>query len=154
MKRPGTTQGFTLVEVMVAIVSGAVLAITAGSMLCFTYLGWQRSNTAVAVQRDAAMAVELLSHSLRRAAAIDVTVTPSRITIAGPTATEEFSVNGSDFVYDPDVATSGDEETIIPGRVARFVARAYTEGLSFMLVLADGNETTRIDKVVTYRNET
>jgi Tfp pilus assembly protein PilW len=154
MKRHAQELGFSLVELMVALLSGSVLALTAGSMMYYTYLGWERSNRAVGIQRDAAMASELLSHSLRRTAAVNVTVSASTITIVRSSVTEQFSVNGQNLVYDPDTATPGDEETIISGRVASFVPTGYTEGLSFVLVLTDGTESTRIDKVVTYRNET
>lgn len=154
MKRHAASQGFSLAEVMVALVSGSILALTAGSMLFYTYLGWRRSGQAVEIQRDASVAVALLSHSLRRTAAVNVTVAGSRITIVRPTVTEEFSVSGQDLIHDPDTSTAGDEQTIIFGRVVSFVPTAYTEGLSFVLDLADGPETIRIDKVLTYRNET
>ncbi len=110
MKRCTAQHGFSLVELMVALVSGSILAVTAGSMMYYTYLGWQRSNRAVGIQRDAAMAAELLSHSLRRTAAVNVTVTSATITIVRPVATERFSVSGQDLVYDPDTSTPGADE--------------------------------------------
>jgi prepilin-type N-terminal cleavage/methylation domain-containing protein len=58
--------GFTLVEMLVAVVAAAVLVMTMGSMLWYGFLGLNRTKQSVALQRDmraSMVALAQITHS-------------------------------------------------------------------------------------------
>lgn len=57
--------GFTLVELMIAIVSGAVLAIIVSLILFMTYRSWRTDNEYARLRRDTAFAVQLMAKEIR-----------------------------------------------------------------------------------------
>jgi Tfp pilus assembly protein PilW len=65
MKICGKRNGFTLVELMVALVSGAVLAIIVSLILFMTYRSWRTDNEYARLRRDTALAVQLMAKEIR-----------------------------------------------------------------------------------------
>ena len=57
--------GFTLVELMVAMVSGALLAIIVSLILFMTYRSWRTDNEYARLRRDTAFAVQLMAKEIR-----------------------------------------------------------------------------------------
>jgi len=75
--------GFTLFELLIAMLSAAVLALTAAVMLVAGFETWQANGDAVLTQQEGTLAMDLVSRSLRAAAAANVVVAPGQVTI-GP----------------------------------------------------------------------
>ncbi len=65
MKFPSGKKGFTVVELMVAMLSFAVLSVTVGAMMVYMWGGWRDFNESVNVQRDAMLAMRKLSKEIR-----------------------------------------------------------------------------------------
>ena len=59
--------GFTLIELMMAMLAGAIMALVVGSILVFGYQGWADNNRKVELQRDASLAMEAVGRQLRQA---------------------------------------------------------------------------------------
>jgi len=142
MKRPEHNAGFTIVELIVALVAASILAITAGITLVYGYSGWRRNNAAVELQRDATLAMYRLSRAVRGASAADVT-TPS----AGQSAAQltiqqtEFRVDDvNHLLYDPNTGIDGDEVVIVDGRLKTFAVTNLSTGAGISIILELQNE--------------
>ena len=143
MKRPEHNAGFTMVELLVALVASSILAITAGITLVYAYSGWRRNNAAVELQRDATLAMYRLSRAVRGASANDVTTplagqSAERLTIQ----TTEFRVDGDHLLYDPDTGIGGDEVVIVDGRLKTFTVTNLSTGIGVSIVLELQNENS------------
>ena len=143
MKRPKHNAGFTMVELMVALVAASFLAIIAGTTLVYSHLGWRRNNAAMELQRDATLAMYRLSRAVRGASANDVTTplagqSAERLTIQ----TTEFRVDGDHLLYDPDTGIGGDEVVIVDGRLKTFTVTNLSTGIGVSIVLELQNENS------------
>lgn len=88
--------GFTLVELMVASIAAALLALTVGVMLVNGYLGWVRGLALADMERDAAVAVHAIDLSVRGATNANA-AGGTTLTVYLPTngGTRVFSASGS-----------------------------------------------------------
>ncbi len=154
MKRPEHNAGFTIIELMIALVAASILAITAGITLVYGHSGWRRNNAAMELQRDATLAMYRLSRAVRGASAADVT-TP----LAGQSAEQltiqptEFRVNGDHLLYDPNTGTDGDEVVIVNGRLETFTVTDLGTGVLITLELQNetGDEVTITNATTAFR---
>ena len=149
-------RGFTSVEILVAVVSAAILATMAGTMLAYGYKSWRQNSIAVELQRDATAAMEMLSWKVRATSSSRVTVTTNEVVIqpvdvlVDPTIS--FTMDGSDFVFDPDTVTDDDELIIINDRVQNLIFSNMNFGIAVHLVLESQNEATEVNSILSYRN--
>lgn len=74
MKRDAKKQGFTLVEMMVAIIAGAVLALTVGIILVSAYVSWVHNTDSVKMQNDASLAFMVIGREVRESSLSDITI--------------------------------------------------------------------------------
>jgi len=156
MKRPEHNAGFTMAELMVALVAASVLAITAGMTLVYSHSCWRRNNAAMELQRDATLAMYRLSRAVRGASANDVTTplagqSAERLTIQ----TTEFRVDGDHLLYDPDTGIGGDEVVIVDGRLKTFTVTNLATGTGMSITLElqneNGNEVTITNATTAFR---
>jgi len=89
--------GFTLVELMVAALAFSLLAVAVGSMLVFGWQGWKRSNDLVGMQRDATLAMMMISKEIRNAAYDEIT-DGSGVSFGGSGIS--FSESGNQIIRD------------------------------------------------------
>lgn len=82
MKADKKKSGFTLVELMVASVAVAILALTVGSMLYYGWLGWRRYSESVAMQRNAMVAMRVIEHRIRNANLDEISWNASTVAFA------------------------------------------------------------------------
>lgn len=59
--------GFTIVELMVGILSLAIISLAVGAMLIFAWQGWVRENQSVRMQRNAMIAMRIIEKGIRNA---------------------------------------------------------------------------------------
>lgn len=103
MKAHRTSEGFTVIELMVSVVAFSVLATAVGSMLYYGWLGWRRSADSVAFQRDAMIAMRVVEHRIRNAS-LDaassraVSWSPAQLTFAS-----DENYTSSDLAFDSGV---------------------------------------------------
>ncbi len=65
--------GFTIIELMFAMIGMAVIAITVGSMLVYGWMGWRRSTESVAMQQNAKVAMRIIEQGIRNGKSSDIT---------------------------------------------------------------------------------
>ena len=143
--------GFSLVELIMGMIAAACLALTAGAMLWYGYLGWRRTGEQVAAQRDMRAAMDVLTRSLRMGSSATFT-TGGVLTVQfsdRPTAT--VSASGSNLVYRPDITTAN-QATLVNGTLQRFdVALAGSVAtVTLVLRLDPGGLSNRV--TITRRN--
>jgi len=88
--------GFTLVELMVAALAFSILSLAVGSMLVYGWQGWKRNNDLVAMQRDASLAMMMISKEIRNAQ-YDEIVEGAGISFNGSGAS--FTESGNSIVH-------------------------------------------------------
>lgn len=88
-RKKASNSGFTVVELMVAMLVSAVLALAVGSMLVFGWMGWVRSNEIVSSQRDASLAMLMIAKEIRNSSY-------DTITDGAGIQCDDFSFQGSD----------------------------------------------------------
>jgi Tfp pilus assembly protein PilW len=65
--------GFTLVELMIAMVSSAILALIVALILFMSYREWRADNEYARLRRDAAFAVQIMAKDIRNSSYSNIT---------------------------------------------------------------------------------
>jgi prepilin-type N-terminal cleavage/methylation domain-containing protein len=154
VRRSGRTHGFTLVELLAAMVAGSVLVLSVGIMLNYGYRGWNRNSANVDMQLDGAAVMKTVNRYVREARAVDITVASGSLSIRNTNSmvTVRLYQSGSNLVFDPNTAVSGNEMTMIRGRVTSFTPSWQTNRVAVTLMLNQGSETVLLTSAVTFRN--
>jgi len=160
-------KGFTLVELMAGVIMSAILAITIGMMLYFSYSNWRTNSEAIELQRDATIAMEMISRAIRPAATIAI---PDTVHGAGDYSIEITDATGNavsfylvddgglgTLFYDPDGGTHNEDECIV-------IVDNKIDDLSFAnhatipntivikMVLQNNATSTTVDSAISFRN--
>lgn len=80
MKIGGKRNGFTLVELMIAMISGAVLALIVALILFMTYREWRTDNEYARLRRDTAFAMQLMAKEVRISSYNAITASTNSLT--------------------------------------------------------------------------
>jgi len=88
--------GFTLVELMMAMLATAILALTVGSLLVFAWKGWRINNESVNMQRDVSLAMKIMAREIRKASIENIT-DGNQLTCINATNTVSFTVSDDDL---------------------------------------------------------
>jgi prepilin-type N-terminal cleavage/methylation domain-containing protein len=148
-------QGFTMVELLVAMIAAPLLSLTIGTMLHYFQSGWKRHAGAVEFQRDATLAMNAIARAVRSAPAGAVSNSAGRLTIlAGAGAGTTFYQRGADLVRSGDVNGTAPDVVLVSGRLSTFAASNTTSGVRIAMTLHDGpsGEDARIESVIRTRN--
>ncbi|MCX7819313.1 MAG: hypothetical protein N2652_08910 [Kiritimatiellae bacterium] len=150
-------RGFTVVELLATAVAASILAIALGSVLYFVYAALRRSNEALNLQRDMSYALELLQRTGRSASPSEVTLGSGSVTFGTnmfrPKGCRFYDNRTGDFVYDPDLSRSGDDQTLINDRLVAFdVALDGSRLLVRLSVQTAASQTLSISNSITMRN--
>ena len=147
-------RGFTIVELMIGMLAGAILALTAGIVLVQGFSVMTRNTAASRLQRDGAIAIEMLHRKLRESARSDVWLVTGGIEIDLPGGkTASLTDNGAgDLVYDPDTGSGGGLVTIVDGTLVAMTAELSNTVARIELNLSNGEEGTDLDAVIHFRN--
>jgi len=157
--------GFSLVEVLAALMAASILALTAGIMLFHAYDAWTENHDAVNLQRDGRNAMDLITRAIRNVASSNVVAAVNNNLVLsnvvlnnqGVANTVQFRRIGRNLIYDPDMNTGGDSVLLIDDGVFRFNIDTTPPTpppgtIRIILRLARGNETIRFDTITRFRN--
>lgn len=67
IKKQISKRGFTIVELMIALLVSSILILTAGIMLYYGWRAWHRNSVKMALQGDAIYAMDVLDRAIRPA---------------------------------------------------------------------------------------
>jgi len=75
------TSGFTLIELMIAIIVAGIGILAVGWILILNQSSWKEGNAKLELQRDTYLAMLKIEHELRPASFADVTISDSTLVI-------------------------------------------------------------------------
>ena len=137
---------------MVAVVAASILALTAGTMLWYGYLGWKRENEAVELQRDMGAAMDVLTRAIRSGTNMTFAAGPVFTVQFDSKPTASIFTSGNNLVYDPDTSVSGDQTALVNGRLRRFDISMNTNMVTVVLLLQTAQETLSNSVSISRRN--
>ena len=144
--------GFTLVELMVTAVAFSILALATGSMLVFGWQGWSRINASVDMQRDASLAMHVMTREVRKSSIGDITVGSNQLGCVDPSGTNiSFTVSGGNL----DMAQNSTfSMCLIRGQAVSLTTTKNTANRSVQLTLnlAAGDDPSQIVSTIYVRN--
>ena len=147
--------GFTLVELMVGIIVGLILALTLGTMLYYIFVAWRSNSDQVELQRDATFAMDMISRAIRPASNFQISIPSSSTLNIGTTSFYLGGTGSNSLYYDPDTTAAGDETELIQQRVTnlQFIDNTPEKSITINISLAEGGETLVISQAtIGYRN--
>lgn len=144
--------GFTLVELMIATVPAAVLALVIGSMLVFSMRGWSRQQGWIDLQEDLATAQFALEHRLREASFHGTGITSNSITFSHTNGNARLYRDNANLWLDPNLGQAGDELLVVAGRLTRFQPTLTPGGAYVQLKLTEGSHYADTTLYIHFRN--
>ncbi|GEM_PF-2499361 len=141
MKTRAKKCGFTLVEMMISVVSAAILSLTVILILFMTYREWRTNNEYAQLRRDAALAVEMMSREVRETTFADIiAVEPTLVLPANAVRPYAITFQQNPFNSTLHYFTNGVfAGLIIPEGVGRFNPMAVNNGVRLHLELANAD---------------
>lgn len=104
MRPTDRKSGFTVVELMVAMLATAILSLVAGLMLVYGWMGWHKNFSAVQMQRDTTLAMRVIAKEIRRTPIEKITDGTS-LTCINTNGAYTFSTSGGDLNLEKDAGT-------------------------------------------------
>ena len=139
MKRKERCTGFTLVELMMAMLAMSVMLVATGSMLVFGWLGWRRNVESLNMQRDAVIAMKTIANEIRGSALSDISGDSAGIYFDGS------SVMAADIAISSGVSLQAFDPPVIGSNMVEVV---------FTLSTSDNADQNTYTIQVSPRNET
>ena len=157
MKICGGKNGFTLIELMIAMVSAAFLALIVSLILFMTYREWRTDNEYARLRRDTAFAVQLMAKEIRNSSFSGITAAANSLQLptnaAHSTYTTAFTRNSasSNLTYSINGTVQG--QLITKGLLV-FNPQATNNGVLLQLVLVntDGDISITNQTFISTRN--
>lgn len=148
--RPAATSAFTLVEVTVAMLSAAILAVTSAVLLSFGCRSWLHLQQRAAMQCDAVAAMDVLTSAVRAGTNVVFAANNCTVQFDGfPNAV--IAASGGNLQYQPNAACSNGFP-LASGNLQMFAVNAGSNCTSIVVVLATGGEIISNTLMVTQRN--
>ena len=144
--------GFTVIEMIVAMVAGAVLAVTVGLMLSISYRSWIGNRSFIGLQREVTLAQTVVERHVRASSYANTTVTNNVVTVVEPDRTRRLYRSDDDLIYDPDITLGGDEMIISQGHVYTFLSWKTYMGVQIELLLKDAGTEAQFSTFTGFRN--
>ncbi len=156
--------GVTIIELLVAMISASVLAITAGIILVFCFRTLRSNGDVVGLQRDVDATTRTLYRAIRGARRNQIS-TPMGEGATGPQLTigarsfyrgsADLTVNpaGTYLVFDPNTGVNGDEQVLVNGTLRDCTFRHNTNCIALSLTVAAQYDRIHIDSDIRMRNE-
>lgn len=113
--------GFTIIELLIAVSAFSVMMLLVGSMIVYGWQGWVRNNEIVSMQRNATIAMMMISKEIRNTTYDDIT----------PGAGISFGISGQSFSESGNRMVSNDGSTVVDaGLVAGSFITRKLEGVN------------------------
>lgn len=145
-------RGFTVVELLMTMLAGSIIALTAGLMLLISYRTWKSNNEYVDLQRQVTMAQTVADRWVREAAYWEVSATNAQLLIVSGGRVRRLARVDAALVYDPDTAVAGDELVIGSNTVDAFLVNVTPLGVKLDLKLSDNGMSAQMHTFLSYRN--
>ncbi len=149
-------QGFSLFEMLASILAFSILTLSVGIILVRGWTGWRWSNEAVAMQRDASLALKVVSREIRCSSIDHIdTSTDHRIFFGmggvRSNYTETIELQGPNLVY---TGLGGGTINLLDGTATDFVATTLSDRVEVVLEYhsVSGESTGRKEVIVYTRN--
>ena len=141
--------GFTIVELMAAVVATAIFSLAVGSMLVYAWMGWIQYTDSVQMQRDATLAMRIIEKEIRRTAIEGITPGSSLI-CTNAAGQVSISKNGSDLDMQVNAGTAF---PLVRDVVTAFKSETNANGsVQVALGLDTGNDNSTITMTIYSRN--
>jgi prepilin-type N-terminal cleavage/methylation domain-containing protein len=144
-------KGFTLIELMIAVMAGVVLILAAGMVLSIGHTFWNKSWEEANLQRSASYAILIMSHSIRAATSAQVE--------GGGTALRIYKQGNSNIRFSYVEATNelrsqfgAQPETVINDTVEDLQFNVVGKKVTIDLRLQKDNAQTHLVSTVMMRN--
>jgi type II secretory pathway component PulJ len=157
--------GVTIIELLVAMISASVLAITAGIILVFCFRTLRSNGDVIGLQRDVDATTRTLYRTIRGARRNQIS-TPDEEGATGPQLTigtrsfyrasadlTTVNPNGANLVFDPNTGVNGDEQVLVNGTLQDCTFRHNTNCIALSLTVAAQYDRIQIDSDIRMRNE-
>jgi type II secretory pathway pseudopilin PulG len=140
--------GFSLIEVMVGMLSMAILVIVFSAVLFYGYKGWSRLKAEAALQSDADVVMRTMDRVGR--VATNMVVSGNTLIINQTNRVVQFTKSASNLLQ----VASGVTSMLITNRVGSFVNVVASDGetVSIKLKLVEGSETLDMQYSIFCRN--
>jgi len=144
MKIPRHKIGFTLVELMVSMLATSIVALTAGTMLFYGYVGWTKNRSAIDIQRDGTLVLDMLSRTIREAAESDITMEADGIRVATAEGEVAFLSSGNTLTYHYIANGLPAQMTLVDDRLDLFTPSLVTnKGVRVDLRIQEGDQASQ-----------
>ena len=152
LQRPEWRTGFSLVELLMAVAAGSILAVVMCSMLVSTVRTWKQTGSSLELQRD--MRASMLTLAQMTHAATSTTFT------GGTTYTARYSdkspaslyASTNSLFYDPNTAASGDTVLLAQNNVNQFAVTITNRTVTIVLRLQNSSDAISNRVVLARRN--
>ena len=145
--------GFTLVEMLVALVAAAVLVMTMGSMLWYGFLGLKRTKQSVALQRDMRASMVALAQMTHSATGMSYSTSGVYVAwFSNRPPASVYSQSTSNLFFDPNTTAAGDAMQLAYGTLKTFTVAISTNTATATLAVGDSRETISNQVVFFKRN--
>jgi len=153
MKNREHKTGFTLVELMVSMLATSIVALTAGTMLFYGYVGWTNNRLAIEVQRDGTLVLDMISRTIRAAAETDITMETDGFRVATTDGEVAFLSSGNRLTYQYVANGLPAQMILVDDRLALFSPSLVTnKGMRVDLRIQDADQASQSRAFIGFRN--
>jgi len=143
--------GFTVVEIMVALVIGSVIMMVAGTLLYQSYVHWADNVVDVDLQRDATFAMDLMARAVRQSTSSQVTVAGGGEALTAGITSFVLNGDGDTIIYTPDT-TDPNPINLATDRVNTLSFTLNADTVDIQFVLQDGARSMTVNSEIAFRN--
>ena len=143
------TSGFTLIELMIAVVIAGIGILTVGWILLLTQNSWKEGNAKLQLQRDTYYAILRIEHELKPASLSDVVCNSSELVI--DSNGKKFFLQSDDLLFQK--SDSDSPESVVEGDPGtEFDVTSSSDVVNINFTLVRGNLESAIATSVKPRN--
>ena len=131
--------GFSVIELLLVISAASVLALTIGTVVVFTWKGWQQARVSVEMQREMSMSLRVIAREVRESDPAD---------LSGGTS---LDCTSGTFAKSGDNLTFGNLN-LVAGRLRNFSATVNGSQVNVTLALGARDDRSTVTATFYSRN--
>lgn len=154
--------GFTLTELMIAILIMALVMTGTVYIYLMSLSAWKEGSAQIMIQREASAVMEKMvrgvsgQNGIREASSVIAPTSDSIQYVSGVDGVERsFYLSGTDIIYDPDTSTASDEYSVaeyVSGLIFSVSGDVITVDLNMLRAAGRRDMTLSLSTVITLRN--